>query len=94
MTHTEILANLEEIENVARLACREAHENRKDIPGAIDWVDFGVTDVEYSISALSGERFVVSIEEASEPNCELRDFLRQFFLDRGYKTPPEFRFEW
>lgn len=50
MTHLEILANLEEIENVAKLACEEAYQNRQRIRGAINWGDFGVSDVRYFLS--------------------------------------------
>lgn len=95
MTHTEILANLEEIENVARLACREAYENRKYIVGAINWGDFGVSDVRYVFSALHKEEgFEVIITEASDYQPYLEQWMREFFLYRGYKNPPEFRFEW
>lgn len=84
-SHTEILANLEEIENVAKMACEEA----KGI-----WARLRVRDVVHHI-CLNNEEFVeVILCETHYDELNVYPWMRQFFLDRGYKNPPEFRFEW
>lgn len=95
MTHTDILANLEEIENVARMACRLAYDCRDLHPelGAVNWADFAPYEVRYFLTK-DEEGFEVMIDEASPDNGSLENWFRKFFMDRGYKNPPEFRFEW
>ncbi len=94
-THTEILATLEEIESLARLACWEAYEVREQIHGAINWATMAVYDVRYYQSIHWGdEGFEVHISGADENQPVLGPWMRKFFLDRGYTSPPEFRFEW
>lgn len=78
------LKEIQNLKNVIEDILHDAKENKDYIDGAINWADLHCIRTSYALSDDGSWTWMVWIEEASEYNTQLHEFIRNRLVEKEF----------